>query len=173
MLRCDEKKPLKHVGGLAPITGQLAEESRARLKNWVRHGCNAFDSTHPVSNPIAFWKEQDVLIYIKSRGIKIASVYGDICSDTRSEDVANGQMRIEDFIGGECKLRTTGCTRTGCMFCCYGAHRDKKGEGRFLLMKETHPKIYEWIMKPIEDGGLGFKDVIDWMNEHGGLHIEY
>ena len=40
-------------------------------------------------------------------------------------------------------------------------------------MKESHPKIYEWIMKPTDNGGLGFKEVIDWMNEHGGLHIEY
>lgn len=40
-------------------------------------------------------------------------------------------------------------------------------------MKVTHPKTYEWIMKPTEDGGLGYKEVIDWINEHGNLNIRY
>ena len=41
------------------------------------------------------------------------------------------------------------------------------------MMKETHPKQYNYIMKPWDEGGLGFKDVIDWMNENGDLNIKY
>ena len=89
---CDvmKKAPLHHVDGLKPITGQLAEESRARQKNWVQHGCNAFDSKNPISNPIAFWREQDVLEYIKENNIQIASVYGEIIPDTSNEHVSDG-----------------------------------------------------------------------------------
>ena len=159
--------------GRVPMTAEQARESQQREQQWMNHGCNGFDLKHPKSTPMAFWTENDVLQYIKENGIQIASVYGDIVADTRNENVAYGQMRIEDFLGGECKLRTTGCTRTGCMFCGYGCHLEKPGEGRFLRMKHTHPKLYEYIMKPWSDGGLGYKEVIDWINEHGGFHIEY
>ena len=40
-------------------------------------------------------------------------------------------------------------------------------------MKLTHPKQYEYIMKPWDEGGLGFKEIIDWINEHGNLNIRY
>lgn len=46
-------------------------------------------------------------------------------------------------------------------------------KGRFERMKITHPKQYEWIMKPWDAGGLGYKSVIDWINENGNLHIRY
>lgn len=68
-------------------------------------------------------------------------------------------------------LKTTGCDRTGCMFCGYGCHLEE--ESRFKRMKETHPKQYDYIMRPKEQGGLNYKEVIDWINEHGGFHIEY
>lgn len=70
-------------------------------------------------------------------------------------------------------LKTTGCQRTGCMFCGYGCHLEKPGEGRFKMMKETHPKQYDYLMRPKEQGGLNYKEVIDWINEHGGFNIEY
>lgn len=53
-----------------------------------------------------------------------------------------------------------------------GCHLEKPGEGRFLKMKETHPKQYDYIMRPTEQGGLGYKEIIDWINEHGGFNIE-
>ena len=125
---------------------------------------------------MAFWTEQDVLEYIRNNNVKIAPVYGDIIADVQKDGAVKGQMRIEEFLGnecGSCRWRTTGARRTGCMFCGFGAHLDRPGEGRFVRMKKTHPKIYEWIMKPKEEGGLDYKNVIDWINEHGGTHIEY
>ena len=126
----------------------------------------------PVSNPMAFWTDQDVLQFIKERHIPICSVYGDI---VEANEVA-GQMTWQDYCGfdiGRQNLVTTGAKRTGCMFCGYGCHLEKPGEGRFERMKETHPKTYEWIMKPWDQGGLDYKNVIDWLNEHGGLNIRY
>ena len=58
------------------------------------------------------------------------------------------------------------------MFCAYGLHIEAS-PNRFEKMKETHPKQYEYIMKPIEDGGLNYKEVIDWINENGKMNIKY
>lgn len=158
--------------GRVGITAQMASESRSRTQKWLQNGCNAFDAKYPISNPMSFWTEQDVLLYIYLNDIKICSVYGDIVKEQEIE----GQMDFADlglFDLERPTLKTTGCSRTGCMFCGFGCHLEKPGEGRFERLKITHPKIYEYIMKPWEEGGLNYKKVIDWLNEHGGLHIRY
>lgn len=175
-----KKHPVKHYAkknNKKAITGQMATESRLRREKWLQHGCNGFDMEYPISNPMSFWTENDVLLYIKTRNIPICSVYGEVVEDIDEE--LPGQMCLFDcdpndgmFKSGAPKLKTTGCSRTGCMFCGYGCHNEK-GEGRFERMKRTHPKQYEYIMKPVEDGGLGYKHVIDWINEHGNLNIKY
>ena len=57
---------------------------------------------------------------------------------------------------------TTGVSRTGCMFCAFGAHLESC-PNRFQQMKETHPKQYEYCMKPVEAGGLGMAEVLDYI----------
>lgn len=158
--------------GRIPITAQMAEESRLRKQKWIQNGCNAFDSKKPVSNPMSFWTENDVLQYIVEHGLKIASVYGDIVEVGE----VPGQMTLSDLGIDEDRGKTyctTGCKRTGCMFCGFGCHMEKPGEGRFERLKETHPKVYDYIMRPVEQGGLDFKTVIDWINNNGGTSIKY
>ena len=58
---------------------------------------------------------------------------------------------------------TTGINRTGCIFCAFGAHREKC-PNRFQQLKETHPKIWEYCMKPCDEGGLGMKEVLEYIN---------
>lgn len=160
--------------GRYPMTAQMASESRLRTQQWIRNGCNGFHLKNPISNPMSFWTEQDVLLYIWQNKIPIASVYGDVVIDYDATGDIEGQISFRD-LGGEWELfdtdrpllKTTGCERTGCMFCGYGAHIEK-GIGRFERMKQTHPKQYEYIMKPWDEGGLGYKEVIDWINEHNG-----
>lgn len=126
----------------------------------------------PISNPMSFWTEQDVLHYIKENNIEICSVYGDIICD--ESDQLAGQMSLVDF-GIESledkPLKTTGCSRTGCMFCGYGCHLND--DQRYVLMRQTHPKIYDYVFRPTSEGGLGYKEIIDWLNEHGNLGIKY
>lgn len=101
--------------GRNPMTAQMATESRMRTQKWLQNGCNGFDLKSPISNPMAFWKEQDVLLYILTNHIPICSVYGDIVKDGEIE----GQMDLEDVYGkelfdlGRPTLKTTGCSRTG------------------------------------------------------------
>lgn len=161
--------------GRNPMTAQMACESRLRTQKWLANGCNAFNLKIPTSNPMAFWTDQDVLLYIKQHNLPICSVYGEIVT----EDERDGQLNINDIAGfelfdlGNPVLHTTGCNRTGCMFCGYGCHLEKPGDGRFEMMKKTHPKQYDYIMRPKEEGGLNYKEIIDWINEHGGLNIRY
>lgn len=169
-----KKAPFHSYGrktGRKPITAQMASESRLRTQQWLRNGCNGFEMTSPISNPMSFWTEQDVLLYIKIHNLPIASVYGEIV-EVKGKEVS---VKDADTMGlsdiDRPFLKTTGCSRTGCMFCRYGCHLEK--ESRFKRMKETHPKQYDYIMRPKEQGGLNYKEVIEWINEHGGFHIEY
>ena len=174
---CDvmKKRPVHKYfkeSGRLPFTAEMASESKLRTIAWLKNGCNGFDMTNPKSTPMAFWTEQDVLLYIYLHHIPIASVYGDVIK----ENEVDGQLDFADlglFDLGRPTLKTTGCTRTGCMFCGFGCHLEPEGEGRFVRLKRTHPKIYDYIMRPWEEGGLNYKEVIDWINEHGNLHIEY
>ena len=147
---CDvmKKKPSKQFEkerGLIPIVGIMACESNARRTEWLKNGCNAFDNTRPMSRPISFWTEQDVLEYIKSYDIPLVSVYGEIVQDEKG------------------KYHTTGCNRTGCVFCGFGCHLEKE-PNRFQQLKETHPKLYEYCMKPWDEGGLGMDEVLNYIN---------
>ena len=156
-----KKSPSKQYGNQTArnsITAQMADESNLRTQQWLRNGCNAFDCKRPISNPMSFWTEQDVLKYIKENNIPIASVYGDIVY----EDL-DGQTRLE----GCGKLCTTGCHRTGCIFCGFGAHLEK-GEGRFERLKRTHPKLYEYCM-----GGGAYGDDGIWRPDNRGLGMAH
>lgn len=194
--------------GRNPITAQMASESRLRTQQWLKNGCNGFDMKSPISNPMSFWTEQDVLMYFylyitphvakmwelasNGHGINrrkarkflrrwgytktgLCSVYGEVVIDYQATGQVDGQMNLSEygiFDKERPLLKTTGCDRTGCMFCGYGCHLEKS-PGRFERMKQTHPKQYDFIMKPRKEGGLGYKELIDWINEHGDLNIRY
>ena len=159
--------------GRVPMTAQMADESRLRTRNWLVHGCNMYDAYHPISNPMSVWTEQDVLLYIKKYNLPICSVYGEIIPDNGEEEM-DGQMDFSDLglMSDNRKLKTTGCDMTGCMFCGYGCHLENN-PNRFERMKETHPKQYDFIMKPTNRGGLNYKEIIDWLNENCHLDIKY
>lgn len=148
-----------------PMVAMMAGESRLRKVNWMKTGCNAFEGKHPMGKPMSFWTEQDVLRFIVSRQIPIASVYGEIVASDGENDY--------DSTLADCPLHCTGCQRTGCMFCGFGAHLER-GETRFERMKRTHPKHYDFCINGGEfdpaDGlwqpnekGLGYGRVLDYV----------
>ena len=137
-----KKEPIKKYEketGKVPFIGTMACESSLRQQSYIKNGCNAFDSKRPISTPIGFWTEQDVLAYIKKYNIEIPTVYGDILND-------NGV------------LKTTKCDRTGCVFCGFGIHLEK-GENRYQRLERTHPQLHDYCMNK-----LGFKEVCEFMN---------
>lgn len=162
---CDalKKRPMKKFekkSGKKPFIGNLAEESKLREQKWLKEGCNAYEGERPMSQPLAFWTEQDVLQYIAENKLPIASVYGEVVYE--ADEI--GQISMFDEPKKEWK--TTGLKRTGCMFCLYGIQYPDNCE-KLRMMKQTHPRIYDWIMKSVESGGLGYREVLTWVNEHG------
>lgn len=138
------KKYEKETGRKA-IIATMTSESNARKTAWLKHGCNAFNSARPISQPMSFWTEQDVLSYLSIFNIPFAPVYGEIIKDK------NG------------KLHTTKCDRTGCVFCGFGCQKEKE-PNRFQRLKQTHTKLWDYCMRPWNEGGLGMKDVLDYIN---------
>lgn len=165
--------------GKLQMTAQMAAESRIRTRQWLINGCNGFHMKNPISNPLSFWTEQDILRYIKEKHLQIASVYGDIVYGSR-----DSAEKYSDLLC-DCgkSLCTTKCDRTGCIFCGFGAHLEK-GESRFERLKKTHQRQYEYCMgggaydtdglwKPTKDG-LGMAHCIDEINKiYGKDFIRY
>ena len=123
------------------VMATMTEESILRQTEWIRQGCNALNGKTIKSTPMSFWTEQDVLQYIVSNNIPIASVYGDIVSvdsDGLEYDARSG-------MNFGCKLKCTGCKRTGCIFCGFGLHMEK-GETRFQRLAKKHPRQYEFCI---------------------------
>ena len=161
-----------------PITGQMACESRLRKAQWIKHGCNMFDVKYPISNPMSFWTEQDVLEYIHRNGIEIAEPYGEVI--VKNDTGIEGQTCIADLLQDyrDCVYDTTKAKRTGCIFCMFGINQDTK---RFERLSKEEPKLYDYVMRGGEwsekgnwqpdNKGLGYWFVIKWLNKFGGLDI--
>ena len=152
-----KKKPLqkyeKETGKVA-FVATMACEGSLRLNSWRVYGCNAFDKDIPQSRPMSFWLEKDVLEYLVTYNVPYCPVYGEIVQEDKQTTL------FDDERGG---LVTTGCNRTGCMFCMYGCHMEK-APNRFQIMKETHPKQYNYCMKPWNEGGLGLDEVLTYIH---------
>ena len=130
--------------GLKPFIGTMASESELRKTQWLYNGCNAFKGRIS-SKPLSFWTEQDILQYIKKYELPYATIYGDIVKDERGI------------------YKTTGAHRTGCIYCMFGCHLDKE-PNRFQQLKQTHPNLWEYCMKDWDKGGLGMKEVLNYIN---------
>jgi 3'-phosphoadenosine 5'-phosphosulfate sulfotransferase (PAPS reductase)/FAD synthetase len=137
-----KKNPMntyEKTSGRHSITGEMACEGRRRKSSYLMRGCNAFDLQHPKSMPLGFWTTQDVLRYLQKHEIPYCKVYGDIAE---REDKT---------------LTTTGCDRTGCLFCMFGLPLEK-GENRFMRMRRTHPQLWDYCIHV-----LGIGNVLDYM----------
>lgn len=155
----DTTKKYERITGRHPFIGMIAAESLERRRQWITHGCNAFNKSKPTSNPLSFWTKQDILQYLYLKKIPIAECYVEIVLDK------NG-------------YRTTKCEQTGCVFCLFGLQRDKKPD-RIERLKTTHPKLYKYCMsggaidpadgywKPTP-GGLGMAPVMQYIYDHYG-----
>lgn len=163
--------------GRKAIIGTMAAESPNREQAWLVNGCNSFVTKTPTSQPLSFWTEQDILRYIKQFDVPYCPVYGEIRIKQRKGE-EEGQLNLIDYLGcyePEDVLETTGCKRTGCMFCMFGCHLERE-PNRFQRMKITHPKQYAYcigggeyvdgIWQPSKEG-LGMGKVLDY------IHVKY
>ena len=168
--------------GRMPMTAQLASESRLRTTNWLKNGCNGFHMKNPVSNPMAFWTEQDVLEYIYHDQLPIASVYGEVIEEgIKKKKRQKKELDMELFDLDKPVYTTTGCKRTGCVYCGFGCHMEKPPNRWEIAEKISNPAVIDYMLrgghfdenglwKPSQKG-LGFWFVIEWINLHGNLNI--
>ena len=142
---CDylKKYPMadyEKLTGKKAIIGTQAEESKMRESAYLQTGCNNFKGRK--SNPLGFWRSQDILEYIYKYNIEIASIYGEVKIDKDG------------------KYYTTGERRTGCCMCLFGCGLWKTDEeNRVLRLEKTHPKLHNHMIN-----NLGFKEVLEYMN---------
>lgn len=114
---------------------------------------------------------------IHTYNLTIADAYGQVVV---KNDGVDGQMNIHDYLGDYrgCQYETTGCKRTGCIFCGFGITQDKQ---RFIRLSEQEPKLCDYVIRggefsnsgmwqPSKDG-LGYWFVLEWLNVHGNLGI--
>ena len=116
--------------------------------------------------------------YIHTYKLTIAEAYGQVVV---KNDGIEGQINIHDYIDDyrDCRYETTGCKRTGCVFCGFGITQEKQ---RFVTLSNQEPKLCDYVMRggefsesgmwqPSKDG-LGYWFVLEWLNTHGKLNIE-
>ena len=61
-----------------------------------------------------------------------------------------------------CKVYDMGYVRTGCIFCMFGVHLDPE-PNRFQRLQKTHPKLWRYCMRSWDKGGLGMREVLEYM----------
>lgn len=81
--------------GRNPIIGTKAVDSENRKTDYMRHGCNVFESKRKKSTPLAFWTDADVNNYITMHNLDISPIYA------------------------------MGYEHTGCIYCAFGCGREK------------------------------------------------
>lgn len=64
------------------------------------------------------------------------------------------------------KIYDMGYEGTGCIFCMFGIMSDRD---RFLRLKSSHPKLWAYCIKPLDKGGLGMREVLDFIGVPTGV----
>lgn len=120
---CLKKRPFhkyEQETGEVPMIGVMADESRLRKSQYIRRGGCNSFEGKITSYPISIWTDKDIWEYL----LKFKVPY--------------------------CELYDKGYTRTGCMFCGFGAHLEKVS--RFELLNDLHPKAYRLFMNYTNNG---------------------
>ena len=135
---CDilKKRPSRRYEketGRKPFIGTRATEGRQRLFSYLRRGCNAYDEKTAVSTPLAFWTEEDIREYLRTREVPYSPIYD------------------------------MGYDRTGCVFCLFGIaldgtpnrfqrmHETHPKLWKYAMDKLGVRRIMEWLDLPVGD----------------------
>ena len=100
--------------------------------------------------------------YIHTYNLAIAGAYGKVVRDWAKDGLTEGQIDlfekyaeiIPTYELPSHHYKTTGCKRTGCIFCGFGITQDKD---RFIRLFEQEPKLCDYVMR----GGEFFYSIFD------------
>ena len=111
-------------------------------------------------------------------------MYGEVLAENKNDgkrQAGESTAGLGIFDEGKPFYRTTGCSRTGCVYCGFGCHREKSPNRWETAETLSNPALVDYMLrgggfdesgvwKP-DSRGLGFWFVIEWINTHGNLHI--
>lgn len=145
-----KEEPLNVFTKMSVITGEQAAESKMRETVYLKHGCNARlpDGSYR-AKPFGPMTADGILFAIQYRQTPICADYGKIVYE-------NGHYRC------------TKANRTGCALCGFGCQYDTE---RFVRLQETEPAKVRFAFKPKSEGGAGYKEAIEHMNEYCGTKV--
>lgn len=146
-----KEEPLHRLAGGNEMTGEQAEESAMREQTYLKTGCNIrLPNGEYKAKPFGPMTKDGILYSIQRRGTPICKDYGKIVKDE------NGHYRC------------TKAQRTGCALCGFGCQYDTE---RFVRLQETDPAKVKFAFKPKYEGGAGYKEAIEYMNENCGTNV--
>ena len=149
---CDilKKEPVSRLDFPNTLTGEQAVESLTRENSWLKNGCNyKLPNGNFKSKPLGAVSLDAVLYSLDYRKTPICSDYGEIiCTKT----------------GYKCSK----AQRTGCALCGFGIKFD---QDRFVRLQKTDEAKVAFAFKPKSQGGLGYKETCEYLNEYCGTKI--
>lgn len=132
------------------MTGEMACESDVRRRQYLQHGCNNFSDGIGVSKPMGSMSRQGLLENIYKSGIPLSKCYGCL-------ECIDGEYQFTDK------------ERTGCCLCGFGIQYEPD---RFVKLYEQEPAKVRYAFKSVEDGGLGYKEAIEYLNTYCKCDIQ-
>ena len=146
-----KEMPLDKIEGNNRMSGEQAVESQRRTDAYLKTGCNILlpDGRYK-SKPFGSMTTDGILFSLQYRQTPMCSDYGAIVKDE------NG-------------YRCTKAQRTGCALCGFGCQYDTE---RFVRLQETEPAKVKFAFTPKRQGGAGFKEAIEHMNEYCGTKVK-
>lgn len=149
-----KKEPLSRLNFPNMMTGEQALESMSRENAWLKNGCNyKLPDGSIKSKPLGAVSPDAVLFALKYRDTPLCSDYGEI----------EKYIISDNSICPKTGYRCTNAQRTGCSLCGFGIKFDTK---RFVRLQETEPAKVRYAFKPMSEGGLGYKEVCEYLNEY-------
>ena len=147
-----KKEPIGRLNFPNIMTGEQAVESRNREYAWLKTGCNYTLPDNSVkSKPLGAVSLDAVLFALHYRQTPLSPDYGEVkyCSENQCYQCTKAQ-------------------RTGCALCGFGIKHDPL---RFVRLQETEPAKISYAFKPFSEGGLGYKEVCEFLNEYCNMNI--
>lgn len=147
-----KESSLDKMPSIGIFTGEQAQESKLRERDYLKYGCNArLSNGRYRARPFGPMTEQGILFAIRHRNVPICPDYGCLACKENGE------------------LYCTKASRTGCALCGFGIQYDPD---RFVRIQDQEPAKIKFAFKPRSEGGLGFRENLEYMNANCGTGIK-